>query len=348
MNHLKTKVQHLKRRLSKDDSSSTHNGRFVLITHGSGYVATWIIRQFLSNGYQVRTTVCSKVEAQDVRDTHSKYAHNLETAAVGEGGGFEEAVKGVDGVVHCGLDGATVDLLESIRQHGSEVRRVVLTSSLAAVVDPSQDPRPGYVYSEKDWSPDSSEEKAAHAFVQEKSPNFSLATICPAMVWGPLAHKTDLDGVKNSELGEVWKLMEGETQGSFKFPAFVDVRNVAQVHLRAYERDPDDEDDVDDSNQDHGEGERYIVSGGTVNYAQACAALRECFPEWKFKIPDPKSLKEEGETYSADNTKAEEVLGMSFISLEDCLRDMGQSLLDIADASKKAVRYDGQEWFSHV
>ena len=70
----------------------------------------------------------------------------------------------------------------------------VITSSFAAILDPKQPTRPGYVYSEKDWNPITEEEaiqnpangyrasktfaeRASWEFIEKEKPNFSLATV---------------------------------------------------------------------------------------------------------------------------------------------------------------------------
>lgn len=47
----------------------------------------------------------------------------------------------------------TTEILKSAQKYGPSVKRVVVTSSFASVVDLSQGNRPGYAYSEKDWNP---------------------------------------------------------------------------------------------------------------------------------------------------------------------------------------------------
>lgn len=338
MDHLKVKVHHVKRKLSGQDNAVEHNGRFILITNGTGYVSTWIIRQFLSNGYQIRTTVESNVEAQDVRDTLSMYAHNLETIVVAKATGYDEAVKGIDGVVCTKLEDWQ-PLLEAVVKEAPQVQRVVVTSSLDAMSGSEKPSQPGCVDSANEESP-SSIESALQTFVKEKSRSFSLAIICPAMIWGPLAHKTDLDGVDSSskDVAEIWRTMNGEGTGNFRVPAFIDVRNVAQAHLRAYEREIE-EDQTED---------RYIVSSSSVTYAQVCSILKTQAPEWRLKIPDPAKVDDQEPSCTFDNTQTKEDLCMSFIGLEDCLRDTAQSLVEIEASSKKNVRYDGQEWFRRV
>ena len=74
------------------------------------------------------------------------------------------------------------------------MKRVVVTSSFAAIIDGSKGMRSGYTYSEKDWNPITEEqayqtapggyrasktfaEKAAWDFVEKEKPNFTLATV---------------------------------------------------------------------------------------------------------------------------------------------------------------------------
>ncbi len=55
----------------------------------------------------------------------------------------------------------TTEVLESVTKYAPQVKRVVITSSFAAIMDLSQGLRPDYTYSEKDWNPISYEEAKA-------------------------------------------------------------------------------------------------------------------------------------------------------------------------------------------
>ena len=87
----------------------------------------------------------------------------------------------------------TTGILKAIKKSAPTVKRVVITSSFAALVDPNA-PK-GHVYSEKDWNPITEEEaiqnpmngyrasktfaeKAAWDFVEKEKPNFTIATVC--------------------------------------------------------------------------------------------------------------------------------------------------------------------------
>jgi nucleoside-diphosphate-sugar epimerase len=83
------------------------------------------------------------------------------------------------------------------------VKHVVITSSFAAIVTPNKGFWPGHTYSEDDWNPITLEEakenpmagyrasktfaeKAAWEFLEKEKPNFTVATINPPMVFGPI------------------------------------------------------------------------------------------------------------------------------------------------------------------
>lgn len=86
----------------------------------------------------------------------------------------------------------TTGILKAIKKSAPTVKRVVITSSFAAILDVNR--APGYEYSEKDWSPITEQEalenpmngyrasktlaeRAAWEFVEREKPNFTLTTV---------------------------------------------------------------------------------------------------------------------------------------------------------------------------
>lgn len=47
----------------------------------------------------------------------------------------------------------TESILSAVHRNNPNIRRIVITSSFAANLDPTLGMRPGYTYSEKDWNP---------------------------------------------------------------------------------------------------------------------------------------------------------------------------------------------------
>lgn len=108
----------------------------------------------------------------------------------------------------------TVGILESVKKRAPSVKRVIITSSFAAIINFNSHPP---VYSEKVWNPVTYEqalnpalsypgskklaEEAAWAFMRDEQPSFALTTICPPLVYGPVANRLDsLDNINTSQL----------------------------------------------------------------------------------------------------------------------------------------------------
>lgn len=179
-------------------------------------MATHIISSFLSAGYNVRGTVRSEKSAEAVKKTHSDHASQLSFSIVPDiaaPNAFDSAVKDVDGVIHNASPFAfnvsdnekelllpaiqgTKSCLSAVKKFAPKVKRVVVTSSFAAIVDMSKGMRPGYVYTEKDWNPCTYEEakegdgataycaskafaeRAAWEFGEDPEVGFDVVTIC--------------------------------------------------------------------------------------------------------------------------------------------------------------------------
>lgn len=133
----------------------------VLITGGTGHLGFKVLRDALDAGYRVRAAVRSQAKAESVRNNSfinaTHYVDNLEFVIVPDlsvSGAYDEAVKGVDYVIHIASPitqgfstqedykeklikpavTGTVGILESAQKSPS-VKRIVITSSLVAVVN---------------------------------------------------------------------------------------------------------------------------------------------------------------------------------------------------------------------
>ncbi|KAH9019732.1 D-lactaldehyde dehydrogenase [Lactarius pseudohatsudake] len=127
----------------------------VLVTGTSGFLTVWIVKKYIDAGYSVR-------------GTFTEYGERLELVAIEDitkDGAFDEAVKGVDVIAHTAspfhynaIDPGeliipavlgTTSVLNSALKHGTSVRRIVLTSSVAAVREEHPTPRE---YDETSWN----------------------------------------------------------------------------------------------------------------------------------------------------------------------------------------------------
>lgn len=340
-------------------SSKPKSSQLILLTGASGFVAAHVLNSLLQRGYKVRGTVRSEATADKVRKTHShllKGDDNRLTFAIVQDvatiGAFDEAVKGVDGVIHTAspfvmqvednerdlLDPAikgTKSILQAVEKYAPQVKRIVITSSFAAIVDPVKGTRPGYTYSEQDWNPVTYEqaksgdgstaycaskkfaEKAAWDFVKEMKPNFDVATICPPMIYGPLDHDASLDHL-NTSSADIYRMMNGSEKepGPTGFPAFADVRDVGEAHVKAYENP---------------QGSRYFITTGNFQYPEVCEIIKKALPAYASKVPDPSST-EMVETYKVNNEHARKALGIQFTPLDQTISDTAKSLARLQEA----------------
>ncbi|XP_013789278.1 NADPH-dependent methylglyoxal reductase GRE2-like [Limulus polyphemus] len=242
---------------------STESPR-VLVTGASGYIALHIVHLLLKEGYRVRGTVRdlhSQAKIKPLKDIfpHSRYPLELVEADLNKDDGWEEAVRDCSYVMHVASpcpdvhpeteDDLILPAVEGTKRvlracaHSGTVKRVVLTSSNAAIHGPSVRVENNRVYNEEDWSdPDSPDlntygksktlaEKTAWEFVDqlEEGKKFELAVINPCITIGPSFSKN-----ASSSVGVVLRLMNKSIPlippVSF---SLCDVRDVALAHLRA-------------------------------------------------------------------------------------------------------------------
>lgn len=335
---------------------ATPSEQTLLVTGANSFVAGHIIQVALKRGYNVRGTVRSETAAAKVHDIFSDYASQISVAIVPDitkpelyEAGFAGTSTPITGVINVAapfalqfddnirdllepaVNGA-ISILEATKRFGPNVRRVVNTSSFAAIFDLSLGYRPGYVYNEKDWNPMTFEEastadgstaycaskglaeKAMWDWAEKHTPKFSLTMINPPWVFGP--HVGGLSSLNrlNESTEALYKLLGAKEVPPIDFGGFVDSRVVAEAHIAAFETP-------------EAANERFLV-GTHFDYQSAVDSLRVTIPSLDARLPvgTPGQLTP---VYTPDGSKAEKVLGIKYISLADTMRD---SLLEILQA----------------
>ena len=197
-------------------------GSLILVTGSTGYIATHIITQLLQSGYSVRGTARSTQKAHDDEEFHARNTrcsgeakyHCVVVEDMLASGSLNEAIKGVDGVIHTSsptdmnpdpnkvippLVKHIEELLEACTKVSS-IKRFVYTSSSTAATLPTPG-RPGHL-DKNSWNDDAVEmawqephspekgypvygaskteaERALWKFCRERKPKFVVNSVLP-------------------------------------------------------------------------------------------------------------------------------------------------------------------------
>ncbi|KAI0476362.1 ketoreductase [Xylariaceae sp. FL0804] len=331
----------------------------VFLTGGSGFIASHVLDALLDAGFHVVTTARSDEKgqriAESVKPNEVSYVVVEDVAA---DGAFDAALRTegpFDYVVHTAspyylnakearefLEPAirgTAGLLRSVQAHAPTVRRVVITSSSAAILNP---PNHARVYDETCWRQTTWEEaqdpkvayaasklfaeKAAWAFIEDEKPPFDLATINCTYVFGPVQRGLPGLDAMNASNHRIRDMVLGRMRDGLAptAPVFtwVDVRDVAAAHLAAM-------------TVPRAGGQRFYVVGGHFSNKRIADAIRAKFPRLAAERLPPDTADTAGDdlppdVYGFDNRRSREVLGLRYTGLEQSVVDTVQSILDMA------------------
>ncbi|KAL0716332.1 hypothetical protein Bca4012_065654 [Brassica carinata] len=308
-------------------------GKVVCVTGASGYIASWIVKLLLLRGYSVRATVRNPTDTAKTEHLlaleGAKERLKLFKADLLEECSFEQAIDGCDAVFHTAspvkfivtdpqtelIDPAvkgTINVLNTCKKNSS-VKRVILTSSTAAVlirqpplgpndvVDETFFSDPSYCMETKSWYPLSKTlaENAAWQFAKDNE--MDIIVIVPGFIVGPLLQPT-----LNHSVELIVDIINGKNPFHSINYRFVDVRDVALAHVKALETPS-------------AKG-RYIMDGPSMTIYDIKATMRKLFPD--LCIADTKEEVDEMKEYIykayVDKVKS---LGVELTPPESILRD---------------------------
>ncbi|HTZ88186.1 MAG TPA: aldehyde reductase [Solirubrobacteraceae bacterium] len=335
-------------------------GGTMLVTGGTGFLGTWCIAELLSRGYEVRTTVRDLARVDAVRG--SLAAAGVEpgdrlsilAADLTADDGWADAVAGCDYVLHVASpfppqqpkdpdelivparDGALRVLRASL---AAGVKRVVMTSSVAAVRH-GRAPSAARPYDETDWTDGNDPkrtpyvrskaiaERAAWEHVKEAGAEDRLATVNPGAIIGPT-----LSEDRSYSLQTIERLLGGLPAVPRLGFVFVDVRDVADLHIRAM------------TSPDAG-GERFLAVDRFLWMQDVARILRERLGPAAAKVPtrvapnlliramalfDPSVrpiVSDLGESFTYTAEKAKAKLGWEPRPIEDSIAQTAESLIE--------------------
>ncbi|MEQ1510444.1 MAG: NAD-dependent epimerase/dehydratase family protein [Sphingopyxis sp.] len=270
----------------------------VFVSGGSGYIAGFLIRQLVADGWMVHTSIRNLAKEDQVRNLLGVDNAKLKffAADLMSDAGWAEAMAGCSHVAHVASplpsnapksadeliiparDGA-LRALKAAKAAG--VKRFVMTSSAAAIAYGHGKTKSRFT--EADWTNVASKdaypyvqsktiaERAARDWVAAEGGDMEYVTVNPSLVLGPLLSddfSTSLEAIK--------KLIEGSLPGlpNFGF-GVVDVRDVADLHVRCL-------------TAPNMAGERFIASGPFLWMRDVAAILREGLGEQARKVPTRK------------------------------------------------------------
>lgn len=335
----------------------------VLLTGASGYIGKHIALQLLNDGYDVRASVRNMNKAAEVREAvlphlHSDYKLDSRLTFVEldleQDAGWNEALQGVDALLHTAspfpiaspknedelIIPAVQGTLRALKAaHHAGVKRVVLTSSIAAIYG-AELPAGKSAFDETVFTdvthPVGREaytksktlaEAAAWQYVKNSAPEIQLTTINPVLVLG-----APLDNNFGSSVSIIQRILKGSDPmlPNISF-SLVHVRDVAKMHILALKNEA-------------AIGQRFIASSSAMSFVEIAKLLKANFPGKKIKTlqapnfiirvlslldADIKAvLPLLGDRTPVNASKAKSILGVNFVSAEETVLETANFLIN--------------------
>lgn len=334
----------------------------IMVTGGTGYVGSWIVKGLLEKGYEVRLPVRNKAKTEKYQFLLDIAEQTSGTLSIWEGdllkfGSYDEAAKGCEYVMHTAspfflnfedpqkdlVDPAvkgTQNVLEAATK-AQTVKKVVLTSSVAAIHGDNIDMQEQNVqaFDESYFNTSSSLHHQPYSYskvmaekkawqLSEQQENWKLVVINPSFVVGP--------PLTLRSSSESLTFMRDILSGKFFLGAphlelgYVDVRDVAQAHILALEKD-------------EAEG-RHLLVERVMTICQLSKIIKAEFGS-RYKLPlmeSPKFLlylvggffgvtkkfvsRNVNHPLRLDSTKSREKLGLQYRSMNDTVREMVEAM----------------------
>ncbi|GEQ67217.1 hypothetical protein JCM33374_g881 [Metschnikowia sp. JCM 33374] len=350
----------------------------VLVTGASGFIAQHIVKLLISKNYDVVGTVRSEAKGKKLQKNlsggpgHFTYVLVPDIASNGAFEGVFKENPDISVVLHTASPffydttdpekdlifpaiAGTRNIMKAIADHvesgKSQIKRVVVTSSDAALYSAEDEQNPTLSFDETSWNNISHEEAVkdpisayygAKSFAEKIAWEFAakpgfplLSSVNPVYVFGPQAFENEVSEKLNTSNEVINALLSLGPDGSFDNDkgGFIDVRDVARAHLAAFE-------------EEKSIGKRLYLTNGKFSVQMMVDVIHNKFPELSSRVPlgSPGSGPKDISTLAKTNNDAtRKLLGFQFIALDECVGDVVQQILE--DGFKISQR-DFMRWYS--
>ncbi|KAJ5415199.1 hypothetical protein N7465_003894 [Penicillium sp. CMV-2018d] len=332
---------------------------FILVTGATGFIGAHIVDVLLARGMRVRGATRSQEKGDAMIKARPQHSGRLEFVQIDDferPGGLIEAAQGVDGVIHTAspftynttnnerelilpaINGVRAVLEAASRN--ANIRRIVITSSFASVLDTNRKSPPYFTYTGADWNPLTYEESVdpatnaiiayrgskkfaeleAWKYVEEHSPTFDIVALCPPMTFGPVVHPVAHVDKLNESNAMLWKIANGENPLPVaRVPFWIDVRDLAIAHVESLFR------------EDVG-GKRYVPSSPErFSYGLAANIIADEFPDLRTKVTQEDQVIDE--SCGLDGQTAAKELGYKYHSFHDTVKDLVSQSVSLSERS---------------
>ncbi|KIW85996.1 hypothetical protein Z517_01390 [Fonsecaea pedrosoi CBS 271.37] len=330
----------------------------------NGLIGGHLLSFFLEKSCSVQAVVRSEAKAKRVTKDFSGYDRSrLDFSIVSDitaPGAFDQCIKDaqpLDAIIHVAspfnfaavkssgdfIDPAvhgTTEILKSAAKYAPGLKRLVITSSFAAIGNPLDLQGNGRVYSSQSWNPVTKEqgysgdvnlaywasktlaEQAAWEFVTTEKPGFELVVLNPPIVYGPLRHSIGSVSDLKTSHAILWRLMNAGkgALSQMTLRISLSMSGTCRWHIIKRPLLPGLE-----------AGDFSSLPGSNSNQ-EICDILRREFPELDEKIPlgNPGQHALPAGSFKVDNSSSREVLGVAYRPFETTVVDTARSLLGVA------------------
>ncbi|KAI5966443.1 uncharacterized protein KGF55_000752 [Candida pseudojiufengensis] len=338
----------------------------IFLSGGSGFLGSNLIKTLLTSPskYQVITSVRSEEKG-------NKLLENLENAKistdrisyeivedVGGSNSFDETLKkhkDIDVFLHTAAPfhfkskdvqkdiinpavNGLKNALQSVEKYGDNIKRFVLTSSIASAGVANPKSNKDTKFNEKTWNEMTEKdaiknpllayyyaklepERLLWEYTKNKKPNFAATTVLPAMIFGPQAFPIGDRKELNTSSEVINKILK--LQSCSKLPPgeglFIDVRDVCKSIIDGFEKE-------------NTKDKRLLLYSGSYNTQKILNIIRDNFPEVSLMLPvgKPENGDKEDPTIKFwSNEETRKILGFEFIDLEKSVEDSVEQILEV-------------------